>query len=251
VSVLDDLGALDGTELYLRGIRTNLATWTVYAAGAPGAAIHHGEGFAAGVFPEGPEREVFNNAVLDPALSDASVASALDRVEAVYAEAEVARFAVWVTEDDEPARRALADRGYSVDTTTAAMAIELDGPVPSRPFDAGPTDWGAYLAAFLPEGLLAGIDSSGFEVVSALLDERLVSVALGFEHDGDLGVFNVETLEHARRRGLATTLTAYLVNTGVERGCTTATLQATPMAERVYEACGFRTVARIVEYVPG
>jgi citrate lyase synthetase len=41
----------------------------------------------------------------------------------------------------------------------------------------------------------------------------------------------------------------HLVNAAVECGCSTATLQSTPMAERIYEACGFRTVARIVEYV--
>ena len=50
--------------------------------------------------------------------------------------------------------------------------------------------------------------------------------------------------------GWPTALTRSLINAAVERGCTTATLQSTPMAERVYEACGFRTVARILEFVP-
>jgi len=72
-----------------------------------------------------------------------------------------------------------------------------------------------------------------------------------FAHRGDLGIYNVGTDERARRRGLATALTARLVNEAVGLGCTTVTLQSTPMAERLYAACGFRPVARILEYVPG
>jgi hypothetical protein len=34
------------------------------------------------------------------------------------------------------------------------------------------------------------------------------------------------------------------------RGCQTASLQATPMAERVYSAVGFRNLGRFLEYVP-
>jgi len=36
----------------------------------------------------------------------------------------------------------------------------------------------------------------------------------------------------------------------LERGCQTASLQSTPMAERVYAAAGFRDLGRIFEYVP-
>ena len=128
------------------------------------------------------------------------------------------------------------------------MALKLTGPVAVLPYDPGPVDWSAYVE--FENGLLAGVDPTAFLVATAVVDGKVAAAALGFEHEGDLGVFNVGTLEHARRRGLATALTTSLVNAAVQRGCTTATLQATPMAERVYEACGFRTVARILEYVP-
>lgn len=62
---------------------------------------------------------------------------------------------------------------------------------------------------------------------------------------------HVGTHEHARRRGLATALTARLVDEAIGRGCSTATLQSTPMAERIDTSCGFRAVARILELVPG
>jgi len=73
---------------------------------------------------------------------------------------------------------------------------------------------------------------------------------MAFDHDGDCGVFNVATLEAARRRGLGTALTARHVHDAAARGCSTASLQSTAMAERVYAAVGFRDLGRILEYVP-
>lgn len=64
------------------------------------------------------------------------------------------------------------------------------------------------------------------------------------------GIYNVGTLEHARRRGLGTALTAAQVHDAHARGCRTASLQSTPMAERVYASVGFRDLGRILEYVP-
>lgn len=77
-----------------------------------------------------------------------------------------------------------------------------------------------------------------------------VATAMAFDHDGDCGVFNVSTLEAPRQRGLGTALTARHVHDAVERGCSTASLQSTAMAERVYAAVGFRDLGRILEYGP-
>jgi GNAT superfamily N-acetyltransferase len=109
-----------------------------------------------------------------------------------------------------------------------------------------------YLASFgLPNGLLAGVDGSGFQVAAARLDGETVATGLAFEHEGDCGIFNVSTLEPARRRGIGTALTARLLQAARARGCATATLQSTPMAERVYAAVGFRDLGRILEFRPG
>jgi predicted GNAT family acetyltransferase len=62
--------------------------------------------------------------------------------------------------------------------------------------------------------------------------------------------YNVGTVEKARRRGLGTALTAAQVYDARARGCRTASLQSTEMAERVYAAVGFRDLGRILEYVP-
>jgi len=70
-------------ELYLRGRDTLLASWEAYARGATGAALHRLPGVAAAVFPNEPERAVYNNAFLDRDLGAGERAGALDAMEAV------------------------------------------------------------------------------------------------------------------------------------------------------------------------
>ena len=79
---------------------------------------------------------------------------------------------------------------------------------------------------------------------------RRVATALAFDYGDDCGIYNVGTLEHARRRGLGTALTARLLHDARARGRRTASLQSTAMAERLYAALGFRDLGRILEYVP-
>jgi ribosomal protein S18 acetylase RimI-like enzyme len=88
-------------------------------------------------------------------------------------------------------------------------------------------------------------------MVVARLDGQLVATALAFDHRRDRGIYNVATLEPARRRGLATALTAYLLHDARARGCETASLQSTAAAEGVYAAVGFRDLGRILEFAPG
>jgi hypothetical protein len=47
-----------------------------------------------------------------------------------------------------------------------------------------------------------------------------------------------------------TALIARHLHDAAQRGCSTASLQSTAMAERVYAAAGFRDLGRILEYVP-
>jgi hypothetical protein len=48
----------------------------------------------------------------------------------------------------------------------------------------------------------------------------------------------------------AAALTARHLRDAADRGCSTASLQSTPMAERVYTSVGFRDLGRFLEYVP-
>jgi ribosomal protein S18 acetylase RimI-like enzyme len=239
-------------ELYLRGSDTLLASWEAYARGANGAALHRLPGVAAAVFPHEPERAVYNNALLQRDLDAGERSAALDAMEAVYAADGVARFAVWVHESDEPMRGELERRGYTPDTTTRAMGMGLDEirlPRPEIPLR--PARWLEYLTMEgLPLDFLCTADHAAFHLLAARADGELVAAALAYDFDGDCGIYNLGTVEKARRRGLGTALTAAQVHDARARGCRTASLQSTEIAERVYAAVGFRDLGRILEYVP-
>jgi len=135
------------------------------------------------------------------------------------------------------------------------MAMSLDGlEVPRPEIEPGSANWNEHLrylhAVGVPQGLLAGVDGDAFHVLVARVDGEIVATAIAYDHGGDCGIYNMGTLPHARRRGFGGALTALHLHHARDRGCVTASLQATEMAERVYAAAGFRSLGRFIEYVP-
>jgi ribosomal protein S18 acetylase RimI-like enzyme len=235
-----------------RDIATLIASWEAYARAAVDAAVLRLPGVTAAVFPHDPERGVYNNALLERHLGAARRARAIDAMEAAYAAAGVARFAAWVHESDEAERLELEARGYALDASTRAMAVALDGGrMPAPQIDAVPLSWSEHLEVFdLPPDLLANGPHDAFRLLAARVDGRNVAVAMAFDHESDCGIYNVGTLEPYRRRGLATALTTLHLRDAAARGCRTASVQATAMAEHVYASVGFRDLGRHLEYVP-
>ncbi len=238
-------------ELYRRGAATLLASWDAYARGATGAAVRRVPGAGIAVFPEAPERTFYNNALLERGLGAAERRTALDAIERAYAAAGVTDFAVWAHEGDAAMGAELGRRGYVPAESTLAMGMALDALRPPPAIELGPPDWSEYLRIMdVPPGYLARADQRTYHVLVGRLGGENVAAAMAFDHDGDCGVYNVTTLEHARRKGLGTALTLLHLRDARARGCRTASLQSTPMAEQVYASAGFRDLGRIVEYVP-
>jgi len=242
-------------DLYIRGSETLLASWAQYSRGSAGAALHRLTGVAAAVFPSEPERAVYNNALLDRDLGRTERRVAVDAMAAAYRSAGVDRYAAWVHESDEGMRAELSGRGYAIAESTLAMGMSLDALslTPSE-VELGSLGWPEYVAyleaAGVPAGLLSGADPSAFHTLVARHAGQDVATAIAFDHQGDCGIYNMSTLEPGRRRGLGTALTTRHVHDAAGRGCSTASLQSTPMAERLYAAVGFRDLGRILEYVP-
>jgi GNAT superfamily N-acetyltransferase len=239
-------------DLYERSAATLLAAWEEHARGASGASVRRHPGVAVAVFPDGPERAVYNNALLDRGLEPAGRSAALDTLAGTYAASGVADFAAWVHESDHAMRRDLERRGYTPRESTRAMGMSLDDiRVPRPGIDLAPPDWAEYLRVVgVPPGFLARADKAAYRILIARLDGENVATAMAFDHDGDRGIYNVGTLDRARRRGLGTGLTALLVHDARDSGLRTASLQSTPMAEHVYTTIGFRDLGRFLEYGP-
>jgi ribosomal protein S18 acetylase RimI-like enzyme len=217
---------VSGAELYRGGAATLLASWEEYARGAPGAAVHRFPGVAAAVFPHQPECAVYNNAVLELELSAPERGEAVDAMEIAYADAGVARFAAWVHESDAAMRADLRRRGYRVGTSTRAMGMALeDLRLPRPEIELAPPDLFEHLRLVgMPAGFLAGADPAAFHVLVARGGGENVATGIAYDFDDDCGVYNVGTLEHARRRGLGTAITALLLHDARARGCRTASL---------------------------
>jgi GNAT superfamily N-acetyltransferase len=252
VSPHEQTDPVSDADLYRRGHRTLLASFEEYARGSAGGQLLMLPGVAASVVPHDPERTVYKNAVLERGMGAVPRARAVDAMEAAYRAAAVRRFAAWVHETDAPMQADLERRGYTLDTTTRFMGMSLaDIRVPRPEVELGPASWAEYLAGQgLPPDFLATADHAAFHVLVARIDGEIVAAALAYDFDGDCGVYNVWTSERVRRRGLGTAVTVAQLHDARARGCRTASLQSTPVAERVYAAVGFRDLGRILEFVP-
>ena len=246
------MSTVAAAELYRRGAATLIESWQHYARDAKAGDLVRAPGVTIGVFPYEPERSVYNNALLEPDLDASERADAIDAMESTYAHARIATFAAWVHEDDAAMRAELDRRGYRVTESSRAMGMPLDDILRPRPeMEFARADWAEHLrVGELPPELLRTGDHGAFHVLVAALKGENVSTAIAFDFGRDCGIYNVGTLAPARRRGLGTALTLVHLYDAVDRGCETASLQSTPMAERVYAAVGFRDLGRILEYAP-
>ena len=236
-------------------LATLIASWQRVAEGSEGASVERVQGATVGLFPAGPERGIYNNAVLERGLDESEAAEAVVAIKQLYADARVDRYAVWAHESEAAAIAELIERGFGVDTWTRAMAMPLDEIATEPPrIELGPSEWAEHLrylqAEGVPEGLLEGVDGDVFHVLVARLDGESVATAIAYDHEGDCGVYNTGTFTRARRRGLGTALTALHLHNARRRGCETASLQATEIAQGVYAGVGFRDLGRFIEYVP-
>jgi len=124
-------------------------------------------------------------------------------------------------------------------------------PVPDPDVEVEPVDWWEYLAmAGLPPDFLRTADHAALHPLVARDGDGIVAAALAYDVEGDCGIYNVATVVRARRRGFATAVTAAQLHHARNRGCETASLQSTPMAERLYAALGFRDLGSFLEYTP-
>ena len=91
-------------------------------------------------------------------------------------------------------------------------------------------------------------DDAPEEHFIGLLDGVPVATASLLVAGGAAGIYNVATLEPARRRGIGAAMTVAAVRRGAARGLRSATLQASDMGRPIYERLGFRFVCDLVPY---
>ena len=207
------------------------------------------DGAAIAIFLHSPDREFLNNTVLTRRIGNSG--STLDAVEHAYADRGVERYAIWVHESEEATAREVEARGHVYDSSTRNMAMPIADLVETGSWNLDlvePSLEELWRIDGL-DGLVPELSAGGAHFYVSRFNGENATMLMAFDHDGDCGIYMVGTVPTARRRGLATALSAHAVAEARERGCTTVSLQSTPLAEGVYASVGFRDLGRFDEYV--
>jgi ribosomal protein S18 acetylase RimI-like enzyme len=210
----------------------------------PGRVIER-DGLVASVVPAARDSPTLNAAVaIDP---DAGPRH-LEELRRSYDEASIRRWGVWIDGGATGAANELMKAGLLVSASSPGMGATLGAPLADiEPHSADLATVGrvndlAYgnldnrlerTLTPLPNGVLKGYCAADHE-------GRPAAVALALHHNDDCGISFVATIPDARRRGLATEVMRQALRDAQDKGCTTTTLQATDLGERLYANLGYR-----------
>jgi GNAT superfamily N-acetyltransferase len=233
------------SDLLASAVASLVAAWEQFAAWSPGARVQRDADAATALFVADADRALLNNALV---LGDPE--RALTAITEAYASAGIDRYAIWIHETQHAAQALLEREGYRLAERTMVMGAQLPAPGPAHVAQINtihPSPAGLRAVNELADDVLPGLAHGGPARI-LLAGPPPQSGLLALDHDGDCALAFVATLPKVRKRGMATALTARALADAAARGCTSASLQATPEAEGVYRAAGFRDLGRIREY---
>jgi hypothetical protein len=238
-----------------------IETMSTTVAGAAGSLVRRRNGVV--LFASGLPIRLFNQVVIEAATATddeiaAAVATMRDRGE---------RYVLHLRRGaDDRFRDAVERLGLAHDpdeTPLPGMALHpipaTELPVPDGheirlvATDSGMDDHirTAALGFGMPEAMLRTLirlddwRRPGVSVYVGYTDGEPVTTGLGYRTGRTIGVYNIATVESARRHGLGAAMTVRVARDGLAAGCDVAILQASDMGRPIYERLGYRTV---VEY---
>ena len=216
---------------------------------AAGGAILQRDGIVASFVPGAPDSPTLNAAI---ALAHELDPRVLQELEDRFGDVGARRWGFWTDGGYAAVVRTLRRAGLRMSSSSRGMAaeiegLELDGAAPAETTDLATVGRVNDLAYGNPDGrlerTLAPLPADRLRAYRADLDGRPASVALALHHDGDCGISFVATAPEARRRGLASDVMQRVAVDAREAGCTSASLQATDLGERLYTALGYRAIS--------
>jgi GNAT superfamily N-acetyltransferase len=242
-----------------------IETMTGGAAGAPGSLVRRSDGVA--LFATGLAIRLFNQVVVE---DESATADEIAAGVAVMRERRE-RFLVHLRRGlDDRFVPLMADLGLILpgdDTAMPGMALH---PLPSasprvitgheiRRVDdaAGMEDHIVTAAAGfgMPEDMIRAFVAAdrwqqpGRAVYVGYTGGDPVTTGLGVRTGRTIGVYNIATIETARKRGYGAAMTERIAADGAAAGCGVAILQASSMGLPIYERLGYRTVVEYDGYV--
>lgn len=219
------------------------------AAAGGSAELYDRGGVVAMIFPDAPERSVFNSVFYE---DTGELLDRLGELAPAYERAGVRAWTVWAPEDDAAAAEVLEGTGHVLDAKPHDMALDLaglaepggDGPAELREsYDPAAMARINEIAYGYPEGEFAPVERAPMEALRiyfADLDGDPVSTLGIWAHDEDALVAWVATVPEARGGGISTQLLEHALADARDAGLRTSTLQATKLGAPVYAKLGFR-----------
>jgi GNAT superfamily N-acetyltransferase len=207
--------------------------------------LHEDDGWIACVLPDMPSSSILNCVVGEPDVA---------RARAIYADAGIEKWGVWLDSKDVAAARRLEQAGLVLDSAPVVMGAALDAmdlrdapetqPVELRTLGAINDRVYGYEDGRL-ERTLAALPPDAVDPHSIHHNGEAVAVTFTFDAGDDATVCWVATLPQARRKGLASGVIRGALRKAKERGRTTTTLWASAMGAPVYERLGYRTLGHL------
>jgi GNAT superfamily N-acetyltransferase len=233
-------------ELSERPYRSLWPFCRMVASASESAHLVELDGVIAAVVPVSPDRSITNSVAYEHV---DGLEQALGRLAALYADAGVRAWTVWVPERDQAAQRMLENAGHELDATPTAMALELGPfkgePSPDLSLDTEPD---AIEVGRLNDAAY-GMDGDFERAFTRRPGELHLYAArqngeavacVGSVHDEvDCGIYLVATRPDARGRGFARDLVTVALNEARDAGCESASLQSTAMGKPIYSGLGF------------
>jgi GNAT superfamily N-acetyltransferase len=258
----------DVAALIRRNMDNEIALWSAAAAVTPGAEAGRDGGI--GWFLNDIPVPFFNQAfVVEAPADEASLRRAVDRLRSHLRPYQV-RIRAGLDDSLIPV---IADLGLVDDPEETYPAMALSPIVPYVDTAPLPNDLeirAASDAATFDDHVAVVVAGFGMplELVRRFLGPQVLEIAgitllvgyraaepvassMAFVRDGTVGVYNVATVEAARRRGYGAALTRRAIDEGRRRGAEVAILQSSTMGRPVYEAMGFRKTAEFRVFVQG
>lgn len=244
-------------EIHRRAIDGLVPEVTLFGSCSDSCRVIRRDGVIASVSPLTPDRSLFNSVV---AAGPEALGSEIDGLAAVYADAGIRAWTVWVPDFDRRSAELLAGRGHTLDGSPRTMGLDLAGlRPPDQPLPGGVELLAGEISAIGSINDRAyGIETPAWgvamehepdlplESLMAVVAGEAVACAMVLDHDGDAAVTGVATVPEHRGRGLAGWIITELLTAARDRGSRTGSLQASRAGAPVYERLGF-TDAGFVE----
>ena len=199
--------------------------------------------------PKAPDSPTLNAVI---ALHDELDELTLQGLQGRYEDMGIHRWGVWTDGTKRQVVQTLQRRSMRLTSSSPGMAttlnhVDVDGAGPAGHADLATVGHVNDLAYGNPDGrlekTLAPLPPGLLRAYRADHRGRPASVALALHHGEDCGVSFVATAPFARRQGLATEVMRRVAVDARNAGCTSATLQATNLGEKLYKALGYRKVS--------